>query len=101
MYHCSSAIFTQQTSVQREKYRGLGHVVDRSIRSVDRRFSCPPLLHHYHSRVFEFRGYDMTVPSRKNMVPSFEDTLPLGTCIPGVSPCGREGTTASRLGVRL
>ena len=37
-----SAIFIEETSVQREKYRGLDHAVDRFVRSVDRRFSCPP-----------------------------------------------------------
>jgi hypothetical protein len=45
----------------------------------------------------------MTVPSTKNMASSFEITLILGTCIPGIAPegpCGREDTTASRLGVK-
>jgi hypothetical protein len=33
----------------------------------------------------------MMVLLRKIIAPSFEDTLPLGTCIPGVSPSGGEG----------
>ena len=41
-HHCSSAIYIQETGVQREKYRGLGHDIHRSVRYVDRRFSCPP-----------------------------------------------------------
>ena len=66
---------------------------DRSVRSVGRRFSFSPLLH---LRVFEFRSHGMAVPSTKNIASSFEDTLLLGTCIPGISPCGKEGVAERR-----
>jgi hypothetical protein len=49
---------------------------------LDRGFQLSPLLHHDYSRVSECWSHGLTVLSRKDMAPSIEDTLPLGTCIP-------------------
>ena len=81
MCHCSSAISPQGFGLQRENYRGLGHAVDRFVHGIQSRFNFVPLLNHGHPHVFEFRNHGMVVPSRENMAPSFEDTLPSGTCI--------------------
>jgi len=32
----------QESRLQREKYGGLGHAVDRSIHGIEKRYSCPP-----------------------------------------------------------
>lgn len=40
--HCRSAMSPQEFRLQREKYGGLGHAVDRSIHGMEKRYSCPP-----------------------------------------------------------
>lgn len=82
MCYCSFDISSQATSLQREKYDGLDHAVDRSVHSVQNRFNCTPLLYHDHLRVFEFRSVRTTILSRKKIASSFEDTQPLKICTP-------------------
>ncbi len=85
MCHCSSAISPHETSLQQEKYHGLGHVVDRSVPGVESGFSYSPLLHHDYRPFPEFRGYNSKVQLQKNMDPSFEDTELEETCMPSLS----------------
>jgi hypothetical protein len=59
MCHCCPAIFQREFRLQREKYSGLGHAVDRSIHGMEKRFSCYLLLHHDYRHVFEFRSHGM------------------------------------------
>jgi hypothetical protein len=40
--HCSSAISPQETSLQRENYRGFGHAVDRFVRGSRAASTVPP-----------------------------------------------------------
>jgi hypothetical protein len=54
------------------------------------------LLNRNHPHAFDFRSHSMTVRSTKYMAPSFADTLPTGTCIPGVPPVGEGGHDKSR-----
>ena len=43
----------------------------------------------------------MKDPSRKNMAPSFNDTHPSETSMPGVQPCEGRYTKALCLGMRI
>ena len=72
MCHCSPAISPQETSLQRENYRGLRHVVDRFVDAIDRRSSGSPLLNRDCRSLFEARCAREKILLRKNMAPSFE-----------------------------
>jgi hypothetical protein len=72
MCHCSPAISLQETSLQRENYRGLGPAVDRFVDAVDRCFSGSPLLNRDCESLFKVRRARGKVLSRKNMPPSLE-----------------------------
>jgi hypothetical protein len=77
-------------------YRGVGHAVNRFISAIDCRFSCSPLLSYDYRSLFEVQSTRGKVLLRKNMALSFEDTLPSGTCITGVSP-GKGGSLDSNV----
>ena len=68
MCRCASAISPQEFSLQREKYRGLGPAVNRSVHGIKNRFSCLPLLYHDHRAVCEYRSHGTKVLSRKDIV---------------------------------
>jgi hypothetical protein len=72
MCHCSPAISLQETSLQRENYRGLGHVVDRFVDAIDRRFSGSPLLNRDCESLFEVRSARGEALSPKNMALSLQ-----------------------------
>jgi hypothetical protein len=93
--------FSSRKPVCNENERGVGHAVDPFVDAIDRRFSCSPLLNRDCGSLFEVRSARGKVLSGKDMALSFEDTLPSGTCIPGVSPFGGGGHDGSRLGVRI
>jgi hypothetical protein len=76
------------------KYHGCGHAVDRPVDSVDRRFSCSPLLYHGYWPVSEFRYRGTKLLSGKNMAPRFEDTEHKETCMPSLS--GQSGRYTKR-----
>lgn len=46
VYYGSLDISSYKYSLQREKYGSVGHVVDRSVHSLQNRFSFAPLLYH-------------------------------------------------------
>lgn len=85
VWRCSSAVSLKGFGLQQEKYRGLGHAIDRPIPGVKSRFSCSPLLHHGDPPVSEFWGHHMKVLSRKNKALNFKDTKHKETCMPSLS----------------
>ena len=75
-----------------ENKRRVGHAVDRFVGAINRRFSRSSLLNRDCRSLFEVRRARGKALSRVSMIPSFEDTLPSETCIPGVSPRGERDT---------
>jgi hypothetical protein len=67
------------------KYRGCGHVVDRPVDGVDRRFSYSPLLYDSYWPASEFRYRSTKLLLRKNVAPMFKDTEHKKTYMPSLS----------------
>jgi hypothetical protein len=79
-----------------KNYCGVDHTVDRFVDTINCRFNYPPLLIYDYQSLFEFRSTRGKVQLRKNIALSFEDILPTGIYMPGVSPGGGGASQVAR-----
>ena len=74
MYYYFLDISPHKPSLQWEKYSSVGHAIDRSVQSIQNRFSFAPLLHYDYKNIFKIRSLKTTALSKKKIALSFKDT---------------------------